>query len=253
LLGFLIPLKSKEMSSDWGLTSSLLRQTLDSICRQSCQAFHVIVVCHDRPGWEAIRNSAIEFMEVAFPPPAERAAHLMRKDKERKLELGLHRLVQLGCDWVMKMDADDLISREACAFIDKANSDVVIFKKGIVWRLASNWYLSETKNFHRICGSSFALRSHLMLEDDGRPGTLFDFFISDNHEQIEDACRALNLSVLYPGFPAACYVKHSDLALSRFYHPEHKQTVREHLGWLRRLRRMTPSVREHFGMHSHIL
>ena len=198
------------MSSDWALTQSLLRQTLNSICRQSSQAFRVVVMCHDRPSLGSINTSAIEISEVPFSPPAERAAHLMRKDKERKLELGLSRLAKLGCDWVMKLDADDLIARETCAFIEKADSDAVIFRRGIVWQVSSHWHISETKNFHRICGSSFALRRHLMLEESGRQGVLFDFFISDNHERIEEMCREHNISVRCPEFPGACYVRHSE-------------------------------------------
>jgi hypothetical protein len=251
LLGFLIPLKSKAVSFDWALTQALLRQTLASTSQQSCKAFHTVVVCHDRPNLGPLSTAQIKIVEVAFPPPAERTALLMRRDKERKLELGLDYLAQLGCDWVMKLDADDLIARDVCAFINHAASDAVIFKKGIVWSMGSNWYLSESTNFHRICGTCFALRRGFMLQDDGQRGRLFDFFISDHHERIEDICRENSISVLHPGFPAACYVRHLDLALSKFYHPNHNLTVRERLGLIRRLRRLRPSVREQFGMLTH--
>ena len=190
-------------------------------------------------------------MEAPFPPPLERVAFQMRQDKERKIAIGVARLLQEGCDWIMKLDADDLIARETCAFIEDSKSDAVVFRKGIISLSESKWHLLEHSNFHRVCGSCFAFRSNLILDVAAGQAAhpLSQFFLSDHHEEVVEICLEHSVTISYPPFAAACYLQYySDIRLSSLYHPNHKPTIRELVGRLRRLRRTTRAVREEFGM-----
>lgn len=254
MIGIIIPLKAKRMSADWQVTGALLRQTLASVSRQSCQAFRVLIVCHDLPDLQPKEGHwtvpPVAIMEAPFAPPLERVAFQMRQDKERKVATGAVQLLHDGCDWIMKLDADDLIARETCAFIEKSGSDAVVFRKGIISLFQSKWHLFEPTNFHRVCGSCFAFRRHLILDvaagEAAHP--LSQFFVSDHHEQVLERCIEHSVTVSCPPFAAACYLQYPDVRLSSLYHPNYKPTLRELMGRLRRLRRTTSAVHEEFGM-----
>ena len=254
MIGIVIPLKAKRMSADWQMTEALLRQTLASVSRQSCQAFRVLIVCHEIPdvGPKQARWTLppIGIAGAPFSPPSERVAFQMRQDKERKVAIGIARLLREGCDWIMKLDADDLLAQETCKFIEESGTDAVIFRKGIVRLSESKWHLLEPSNFHRVCGTCFAFRRHLILDLVAGKAAhpLSQFFVSDHHEQVVERCLEHSVAVSYPPFAAACYVQYQDIRLSTLYHPEHKPTIRELIGRLRRLRRTTPAVREQFGI-----
>jgi hypothetical protein len=254
MIGIVIPLKARVMSADWQLTEALLRQTLASVSRQGCQQLRVFIVCHELPNivprQQCWSLPTIALTEAPFAPPSDRTALLMREDKERKVAIGVARALHDGCDWIMKLDADDLIARESCAFIENSSSDAVVFRKGIISFSKSNWHYLESNSFHRICGSCFAFRRHLILDvaGGGASHSLSQFFVSDHHEQVVEKCLEHSVTFNCPPFAAACYVKHRDIALSRFYHPDWELTLRERVGLLRRLRRTTVVVREQFGI-----
>jgi hypothetical protein len=254
MIGIVIPLKAKRMSADWRATGAFLRQTLASISRQSCQALRVLIVCHELPDVEPKqvrwKLPPVEIMEAPFSPPSERVAFQMRRDKERKVTIGTKRLLCDGCDWIMKLDADDLISRETCKYIENSRSDAVIFRKGIIGSSGSRWHLLESRNFHRVCGSCFAFRRHLILDVFATEATrpLSQFFVSDHHEEVIERCLEHSVTMSCPPFAAACYVQYPDVRLSTIYHPDYKPTLRGLIGRLRRLRRTTPAVREEFSM-----
>ena len=69
------------------------------------------------------------------------------------------------------------------SLFEKSDSDAVIFRMGIVTGVVSSWHLLETKNFHRICGSSLYFRSRLLVGAASEtPAPLLQFFVSDHHE-----------------------------------------------------------------------
>lgn len=240
------------MSADWQLIETLLRQTLTSLARQTCQDLQVLIVCHDTPDlarWRcAWTMRSLVVMEAPFAPPRDRIASQMRQDKENKITIGATKLLQHGCDWIMKLDADDLIARETCAFIDNSASDAVIFRKGISRVHGSKWHIVETKNFHRICGSCFAFRRHLLAQNNGVTPPAFRFFGSDHHEDVIEKCSEYSATVSYPPFAAACYVNYTDVRLSALYHPFYRPTLRSLVGHFRRLRFTTRAAREQFAI-----
>jgi hypothetical protein len=188
-------------------------------------------------------------MEAPFAPPRDRIASQMKQDKEKKVTIGATKLLQDGCDWIMKLDADDLIARETCAFIENSASDAVIFREGISRFHGSKWHIVETKKFHRICGTCFAFRRHLMLdENNGVTASPFRFFVSDQHEQVIEKCSEYSATVSYPPFAAACYVNYTDVRLSALYHPFCPPTLRSLVGHFRRLRFTTRALREQFAI-----
>jgi hypothetical protein len=241
------------MSANWHLTQALLRQTLASVSRQTCQDFRVLVVCHDPPSLRPKKGCwtlpTVSIEQAPFSAPSILRSDTAHRDMKRKVALGAARLVQDGCDWIMKLDADDLLARETFAFIENSVSDAVIFRKGLVIVSGSRWHLLETRNFHRVCGSCFAMRRDLIMDvaagEAAHP--LSQFFVSDHHEQVVERCLEHSVRVNYPPFAAACYVQHSDM-MSTLFQPAYRRSIRELVGRLRRLRRTTATIREQFAI-----
>lgn len=250
MIGIVIPLKSRAMSADWRLTQQLLRQTLHSVLRQTNQDFMIVVVHHDRPDLGSIGSSRVELVDASFPPPVQKEAGPMRRDKEQKVLAGVRLLLERGCEWVLKLDADDLLAKETCAFIATCDADAVIFNSGIIASRGSNWHIMESESFHRVCGSCMAFHRRMLTESPGQQHLppMFDLLVTDGHSHPEEECRQLSARISYPPFPAACYVQSADIRLSALYNANYKPTLREFVGRLRRLRWTTREVRERFGL-----
>ncbi|MEX0322348.1 MAG: hypothetical protein AB3N63_09335 [Puniceicoccaceae bacterium] len=251
MIVFIIPLKSKAVSKDWPLTSSLLRQTLNSISTQSVSEFRAIVVCHDLPDFEIDGFNFVELIQVDLPVPDNDSASQMRKDKEQKLEIGLNRALEIGCSHMMKLDADDLIHRDLAEYILKSPADVNVVNRGIIWKRGTTWYQADNHTFHRICGSSSIFRSTVFRvkendSDSDPPGQ--ELFTSDNHEAVYEISEKMGLEVANPPFPAVCYCLSADSRLSEMYHPDHKESLRALIGRLRRMRLLTQQTRTMFAL-----
>ena len=64
--------------------------------------------------------------------------------------------------YVMKLDADDLISSTLVEWLDKADGEAgYLIRHGWVWRSGSRYLIERTEYFDRTCGSCLIIRSDL--------------------------------------------------------------------------------------------
>jgi hypothetical protein len=64
--------------------------------------------------------------------------------------------------YVMKLDADDLISSKLVDWLDKANGEAgYLIEHGWVWRSGSRYLIERTEYFDRTCGSCLIIRSEV--------------------------------------------------------------------------------------------
>ena len=68
MIAFIIPIKSKTISSDWTNFLRLLNRCLNSVCNQSNTNFNVYIACHEIPETKFKDDSRVEFLQVDFPP-----------------------------------------------------------------------------------------------------------------------------------------------------------------------------------------
>jgi glycosyltransferase involved in cell wall biosynthesis len=167
MLYFVVPLKSGNVSDDFTKVCSLLKRTLASICNQTCGEFRVLIVCHDQPDGIA-EHPKVEYVTVPFAPPPPSVKELPSKerlsvlhaDKGRKLIRGLEVARNEGSDYVMFVDADDLVSRriaELCACVGHENGWFI--DKGYRMDETSPWIVYRRSRFNLECGSSYILRT----------------------------------------------------------------------------------------------
>lgn len=163
---FIVPVKSAQLSSDWKTFSKLFERALKSICNQKSQNFKVVVSCHELPEIE-YQNDAVVYHQVDFDPPKltgdwDEDVKLKEGDKAKKLTQGYARAAEFSPDYIMVVDADDLISNNIVSYVEKNKKDSPkgwYVKKGYYYREGAKYLFVNTKSFYKLCGSCLILRS----------------------------------------------------------------------------------------------
>jgi hypothetical protein len=237
-----IPLRAKATASDWTVTCRLLDDTLRSILAASKKAI-VILVTSDDPAISSDlrRNPRLHIQQGHYWVPHSKQAQM--EDKYTKLRDGLeHARSQLPA-WVMRMDADDLLSRRFLDFCASSpRSDHCAIDCGFVWEEGSP-HVTRVRDFHRLCGSSLASYFEFLPEM-----TDEHWLIRWGHNIAIDNLTARGDSIAYSETPAAIYrvatgENHSGLGWSNMGNSRKVQIKR----WLAR-RRFTPAMRHEFGL-----
>lgn len=167
MLYFIIPFRSENSSGDFAKVSLLLKRTLASICNQTCDEFRALVICHEKP-YGITHHPKVEYVSVPFEPPPASAMDLpledrlfaFRSDKGRKLTMGLGIARNRATDYVMFVDADDLVNRriaQLCKEISHPNGWLI--DRGYRMDERTPWIAYRRKRFNYECGSSYILRT----------------------------------------------------------------------------------------------
>ncbi len=153
---FLIPLRNPALAQNWERCVELCVQTLNSVCTQlspypDCK---VVLVCREFPLIPKYENLVI--IKSYFPDP-EPTWEEQHKDKYAKIRVGLEYLSNFTPLYVMKMDADDLVSNRIVSYVLKDDN-----KRGYYVGLGYKWKIGRRRlecieNLHTSCGSTIIL------------------------------------------------------------------------------------------------
>ena len=170
MLTFVVPVKSKTVTSDWDNFSQLFERTLKSICNQTDSNFKVVVVCHEIPE-TTFGHQNLHYLQVDFEPPIPKGlesseSRYRRKeiDKGKKILLGVeYASKEFKTDYIMTVDSDDLISKNVSAFVNNSdvNSPGWYIKKGYI-HFEGKKFLVKTLKFNDLCGSSIIVKPELI-------------------------------------------------------------------------------------------
>ncbi|WP_138466111.1 hypothetical protein [Poseidonocella sp. HB161398] len=219
-LTFIIPFKSKAHSKDWAQSCRLLDATLNSLEAQSCDDYHAVLVCTDRPDLPG-RYRNLTCLETDIRIEGSYDAWKGRGDKQRKVLHGLLHARALAPERAMVVDADDLLHRDLVAYVRDHGSeaDAFIINKGYRYTMGSP-RLRRIKPFHLASGSSmiFPFRA-----------SDFEGIASDREVErhvmtreahpkpAEKVFAEAGWSYRYIPFPAAIYVRgHTDSIRDKF-------------------------------------
>jgi hypothetical protein len=151
VLTFIVPLKSKETSVDWGLVSKICCRTLGSILQSSCSEFRIFLICNQEPE-NCPNDSRLKIIADDFPIPTSRSEVFL--DQKLKIKRGMIACKGFGQGYVMRMDADDFIHRDLVSFVKKNfGANGWYFPKGYVYQNGSQWLYSRN-NFHYSTAAS---------------------------------------------------------------------------------------------------
>src|SRR5262245_59863938 len=112
---FVVPFKGRACCSDWSLASQLCLSAIRSMLAGGPRV-KVVLVCNEQPeGMPQDRRLIIK--SVRSPTPITRQE--MMRDKYLKIKMGLVVAREFAPTWLMRADADDLISRRLVPFIEQ--------------------------------------------------------------------------------------------------------------------------------------
>lgn len=161
MLTFIIPLRSKESSSNWERVCQLFNRSIRSVCAQTSDAFKVIVVCHEK-SLGAFVHPNLEYVFVDFPLPHNWKEK--KADQHRKLMAGLLHFRNLSSQYsqkghVLLMDADDCVSKNLAKFVESnPHENGWFISQGYVYK-DGDWYLfGNRQTFYQWCGTANILR-----------------------------------------------------------------------------------------------
>jgi hypothetical protein len=151
MIGFVVPIAPKKYSKDWHLANLMLERSVRSICSQTSRNFKLVIVYNDKPDIQFVDDS-IHYVAYSYPEiriseiedfdfmsqwfTVEFAERMM--DKSRKITFGCKVAKELGCNYLMAIDSDDMISNKIAAYVEE-NEDV----KGPGWRITEGYLYHE--------------------------------------------------------------------------------------------------------------
>ncbi|GAA4965993.1 glycosyltransferase family A protein [Kineococcus glutinatus] len=156
MLAFITSVRHPRNSSDYGRVEELLRHTLASVCRQTCDDFTVVVACNRVPA--GTFDPRVEFVVVDFPPPVTTAGprtgrEAVLRDKGTKMAVALLAAQRHRPDYVMKFDADDFVSRRLAEFTSGGSGPGWYVDEGFVVS-ADTLLITGCADFNSRCGTS---------------------------------------------------------------------------------------------------
>lgn len=266
LLTFIVPVRHPANASDWASLKERLAQTLASIASQDHADWRGIVVANHEADLPAM-PVGFEVERVDFAPnqlhdvnalgslPKEAFYDAFRIDKGRRVLAGMRRAADSA--YFMISDDDDFVSRQLASFVAAhRGAPGWYFPSGLVWTDGSrHGLLYHHPAFSKLCGTSHIVRADLF----GLP--LDDTAVSDDdikqrlgsHIFIEQMLARTGTPLAPLPFCGAVYrIGHRGAhsgsmgVMRTFVLKRHNVDPRSFVQSLRRLRRMTPALRQEF-------
>jgi len=197
LLGFVIPIKPKAVSRDWNYDLCLLERTVRSICGQTSSQFKIIIVFNERP---EINFSHSNIMYAHYPFPTAKVDEIedfdsyvvkhynkeyaeKMMDKGKKIFYGCKIAKENGCDYIMAVDSDDLVSNKLALFVEQnANSGTAGWRinRGYIYEEGS-FFVIKSNNIFGINGSTHIIKSDIISIPDFNKNIFWNFNLFEAH------------------------------------------------------------------------
>lgn len=209
-LTFVIPLRAKSPESDWKLVSRLCIRTIESCLLNPADGIKVLVVGHDKPdGIEFIKDKRFEFLHATSDRPEQHYGPSGMQDKWRKLSRGLIKLSESPPDYIMFVDADDLVSQRIFTHLrDKKPKNGLILRKGYRYRDQSIWIFKDDGDFNCGTNAVIATDAIYMPSNLTRDELRKCIALAVGHMEIAAAMEKNGTPLSLAPFPAAVYVRH---------------------------------------------
>ena len=272
---FLIPFASRKVRTNWPTVCKYLQQTIRSIRNSASKNYRVVVAGNEEPQLEKGCDGKVHFLTVNNQFPSHlgaRAAH--RSDKLAKISAAwTHAKSMWQPKYVMKLDADDLISSRLVGWLDDNGTETgYLIRNGWVWHSGARYFVQRTEYLDRVCGScliirtdvadltgpflteaegaalgpagsSFAIRDQYSLVPGSATTTLL---LNDTHQRYAAQFSYLGHKLHTFPFDGVVYRVSSDSIAGAAGDHSHKFSTRMRLGAIRRTRFITQRFRKEF-------
>lgn len=161
MLTFIISMRARALSRSWAHHTWLLQRTVESCLAQTHPDFEVVVVCHDIPEIPQAGHPKVHMLPVSFRIP-ERNNDDMCVDKVLKVSRGVEWAMERRSDYVMFVDADDLVSRRLSGYVAEHNgANGWYLYNGYVHTYGEKWVRTHQPH-HLICGTAAIVKTSLL-------------------------------------------------------------------------------------------
>jgi hypothetical protein len=244
---FVVPFKCRARSADWEIASRLCVRSINSMLRQQDAECRVILACSEPPDFLP-RDERLLVERVDTPVPGNFAE--MMADKYLKIKAALIRARAFAPCWLIRADADDLVSWNLARFVEQQGKSTGCYAEtGFVHQEGSSW-VEGIRNFHRLCGTCFASYVTekdlpLKMNDDNEAY----YLLAQGHHLTVDYFRKRDAPVLPVPFPATIYVRGAGENTSGPTGPGTAlRRLKRQIKRLPRMRFLTGAKRKEFGL-----
>jgi len=241
---FVIPFKCRECCTDWSLASALCIRAVRSMLAVDGEV-RVILVCHEPPErLPADRRLILTALDALRPQTTDEK----HKDKALKINQGLILAREFAPTWLMRADADDLVSRRLIPFIEKQAPTTAWYSETGWWYVNGSRTVMKLNAFHRCCGTScvtYATHADLprLLAD---PQENF-YLAARSHSTVVDYLRSAGASIQAIPFPTTLYVTNTGENLTGNW-LTNRRGLRWSVRYIINRRPVTKQMREEFGL-----
>ena len=225
MIGFAIPFRPKKTSLNWENDNLTLIRTLHSILYDPGSKVKVVIcttdpllfdISDDRIYIQYMDNSNVTIDDFAhkerimagnFNNATYTNFHI---DKSLKIIQACKILKDMGCQYLMAVDSDDLISKKLIEFISayEGVSAGWVVTKGYMYFEKSNYLSFYRKNFNSLNGSTNVLAAHLVRTDLSKPynWNIVGIFTDHGYTALKMK-HDYDLNVNEIHFPAVIYIR----------------------------------------------
>jgi hypothetical protein len=244
----ILPFIADGVANDWPKAVACLERTLGSILGNPERDVRAMVVCQDRPPLK-LKDERYLFLQSSHPKPDKQDVMAKHGDKGAKTAEAFEAARELQPEYVMIVDADDLISNTLVSYVyQRRQFDAFCFKKGYEWREGSAHFNLRSR-FNQVCGSAFVWRFQERLFP-AYLGRNYNKRVCDQgHNLVEAAMDAEGLAVDKVYQPKAVYVTgHVNHMYGNFHQVTFKRQLKELLLSPWQHRKLTPELKAEFGL-----
>lgn len=197
MMGFVVPIKPKNISKDWLYENKLLERTVISICSQTDQDFKLIIVYNDLPQivfehpnilmvhypYKTISVSEIEDFDDYVSKYYSREYAEKMMDKGKKITYGCKTAKELGCKYIMAVDSDDLVSNRITHFVNRHSHTLSAgwrITKGFIYEEGSS-ILIKKYDIQNINGSTHIIREDIISIPDFSSNIFWNYNLFESH------------------------------------------------------------------------
>jgi hypothetical protein len=229
---------------------------------------------HELPEFQLPKDPRFKFLSLDHPLPSLERTYYLAAVRDKLIKLGAaweYAKSTFDPEYVMKLDWDDLVSSRLVEWLQNASGEPgYLIKHGWVWRSRSRYLIQRTEYFDRHCGSCVIIRSDLadktgpfltqiegaILDENGYRFAANDHYslvpgsgtttllLNDSHQRYTAQFAYLGYQLATVPFNAAVCRLHANNAGAD--ESLGTETLRMFLGRVRRIRLITPGMKEEF-------
>ncbi len=261
-----IPFRPQSQSVYWEKENKLLHQTVTTALRQTYNGIKIFVVYTDRPT-ELIEDERVQYVPFPFGYQSyeEILAHedllekfktekmvVRRWDKARKINWGCKLAKEQGFDYIMALDADDLLSKKLFSLLAAEAEGRTVpgwyMHKGFIYKPGTRFFMLVPKFMRFLNGSTHVLRADLITIPDFTSTNWLDYSLFTDHGWVKDRLKEYcHVDLLPIKNPMLVYVVHGS-NISQVYQKEFGKTFKNFVKLILRGRILTKSKREEFNI-----